>query len=103
MDGLDIGFLHDVAKHLNTQPPWSDLPVILLANVEQPAVLEEVWSIFGNVTLLQRPLRRASLISAARTSLRARRRQYQVRDLLHSTEEAEAEAEAAASADRTAQ
>lgn len=47
----------------------------------------------GNVTLLHRPLRRASLLSAVQSALRARSRQYQVRDLLAETEQAREEAE----------
>jgi signal transduction histidine kinase len=34
----------------------------------------------GNVTVLERPTRVAALVSAARTAMRARRRQYQLRD-----------------------
>ena len=50
----------------------------------------------GNVTLLERPLRLATLISTVRTSLRARQRQYQIRSHLIEQERARAElAEAA--------
>lgn len=36
----------------------------------------------GNVTLLERPLRMATLVSAIRTALRARRRQYEIADYI---------------------
>ena len=36
----------------------------------------------GNVTLLERPTRVAALVSAVRTALRARQRQYQIREHL---------------------
>jgi signal transduction histidine kinase/ActR/RegA family two-component response regulator len=36
----------------------------------------------GNVTVLERPIHRATLISAVHSALRARERQYEVRDLL---------------------
>jgi PAS domain S-box-containing protein len=36
----------------------------------------------GNVTLLERPLRKLTLISAARTALRARARQFEIRDYI---------------------
>jgi two-component sensor histidine kinase len=47
----------------------------------------------GNVTVLQRPLRLSYLLSAVEAGLRARRRQYQVRDLLEQTERARIQAE----------
>ncbi len=70
---------------LARQEPWSDFPfVILLAKVIglQPdgarARLEEL----GNIILLERPLNAQTLRSAASSALRARRRQYQARDVL---------------------
>jgi PAS domain S-box-containing protein len=44
----------------------------------------------GNVTLLERPIRTVALISTLQTAIRARRRQYQVRD--HLTQRARAQA-----------
>jgi two-component system CheB/CheR fusion protein len=38
--------------------------------------------VLGNVTVLERPTRVAALVSAARTALRSRQRQYQIRDHL---------------------
>ncbi len=93
IDGLQASDLERIGTYLHAQPPWSDLPVILLANTEASALLEEVMPLLGNVTLLQRPLRRSSLLSAVQSALRARRRQYQVRDLLAETERARMEAE----------
>jgi signal transduction histidine kinase len=43
----------------------------------------------GNVTLLERPLRAATLVSAVRSALMARRRQYEIRDHLRQRELAE--------------
>ncbi len=69
--------LHDV---LATQPPWSDLPVLVLTRpgADSAEVGEAIRSL-GNVTLLERPLRMATLLSAIQTALRARNRQYQIR------------------------
>lgn len=50
----------------------------------------------STVTLLERPLRIVTLVSAIKTALRARRRQYQVRDLLQQREAIMAELEARA-------
>ena len=69
--------------YLRAQPPWSDLPILLLtrhgADSEQAS---EAVRMLGNVTLLERPVRVATLLSAVRTALRARERQYQIRQHL---------------------
>jgi signal transduction histidine kinase len=70
-----------VGEYIAAQPTWSDIPVLLLtrsgadSEVVQRAVAE-----LGNVTLLERPVRTSALLSATRSALRARQRQYQVRD-----------------------
>ena len=46
--------------------------------------------LLGNVTILERPVRVTTLISALRTAIRARRRQYEVRDHLIDLTHAEA-------------
>jgi signal transduction histidine kinase len=71
---------------LESQPPWSDIPVILLTSGYDPGS-PTFFSIktLGNssaITILERPLRVVTLVSAIKASLRARGRQYQVRDLL---------------------
>ncbi len=71
------------------QPRWSDLPVLVLtrsgANSQQ---VGEAIEQLGNVTVLERPLRLAALVSAVRTALRARQRQYQIRTHLDELEAA---------------
>jgi signal transduction histidine kinase len=78
-----------LAAVLNAQPPWSDLPVLLLtrsgANSE---TARNAVRTLGNVTLLERPVRIATLVSAVRTALRARQRQYQIRGHLDERERA---------------
>jgi signal transduction histidine kinase/ActR/RegA family two-component response regulator len=80
------------------QPPWSDLPVLLVTRhgADSPAARDAVLH-FGNVTLLERPLRIATLLSAVQTAIRARTRQYQIRGHL---EERERATEALRAADR---
>jgi PAS domain S-box-containing protein len=58
---------------------------------------------FGNASILERPTRVASLVSAARSALRARRRQYQIRDHLLQRERDISQAKQAAEALRSAQ
>jgi signal transduction histidine kinase/ActR/RegA family two-component response regulator len=71
-----------VSAYLEQQPVWSDLPILLLAkqgadSLEAQRAIEKL----GNVTLLERPVRTMALISAARSALRARDRQYEMRAL----------------------
>lgn len=74
---------------LAAQPAWSDVPVILLADALTQAKAR-VFNELGtrtDVTLIDRPVRIKSLVSAARSALRARRRQYQIRDLMAELQE----------------
>ena len=78
--------LSKLLDSLRQQPPWSDVPVIILTapgGGDRASV--QVLKLFGptaNVTLLERPLRSVTLIAAVRVALRARNRQLQVRDLI---------------------
>jgi signal transduction histidine kinase/ActR/RegA family two-component response regulator len=72
---------------LRAQPPWSDLPVLVLAAPgADSAAVALAMDRLGNVTVLERPLRIAALVSAVRTALRARQRQYQLREHLYQRE-----------------
>ena len=65
------------------QPAWSDFPLLVLTEegADSARVLRTL-EMLGNVTLLERPVRVPALVSAVRSALRARRRQYQIRDYL---------------------
>ena len=82
---------------LEAQPSWSDVPVIVLtAEGELSRIIAEGISAIaarGNVTLLERPVRVATLVTALRSALRARERQYEVRDSLRELEVAREAAE----------
>ncbi|NNG22498.1 ATP-binding protein [Telluria aromaticivorans] len=82
LHGIDLAPLH---AWLARQEPWSDFPfVILLAKaigLPQESARGRVEEL-GNIILLERPLNAQTLRSAANSALRARRRQYQARDLL---------------------
>ena len=82
LNGVDIAPLF---AWLARQEPWSDFPfVILLAKllgVPQDGARARLDQL-GNIILLERPLNAQTLRSAATSALRARRRQYQARDLL---------------------
>jgi signal transduction histidine kinase len=67
-------------SYLEQQPAWSDLPVLVLTKHGSDSLeAQRAFEQLGNVTLLERPVRTMALISAARSALRARDRQYQVR------------------------
>ena len=84
-EALASGGAEALLSALDAQEAWSDLPVLLLTLPDTrrgpqihpaAAILER-----ANVTLLQRPLPVQLLLSAVRSAVRARRRQYQMRDL----------------------
>ena len=77
---LSTAHTNALARLLSRQPPWSDLPLLVLARPgADSAELGDAVRSLGNVTLLERPLRVATLMSAMRTAIRARERQYQIR------------------------
>ncbi len=68
---------------LAQQPPWSDMPVLIVARPgADSSEVGEALRWLGNVTLLERPLRLATLLSALQSGIRARERQYQIRSHL---------------------
>jgi signal transduction histidine kinase len=77
---LSITLQAPLSDWLSRQPPWSDLPVLILTRpgADSPEAAE-AWRTLGNVTLLERPTRVTTLLSAAQTAIRARSRQYQIR------------------------
>jgi signal transduction histidine kinase len=86
-----------LAASLARQPAWSDFPLVILTAegdspdraLGTPQDLEQL----GNITLLERPVRVMTLISAVASALRARRRQYEIRDQLARLRRSEAERE----------
>ncbi|HUQ09218.1 MAG TPA: ATP-binding protein [Steroidobacteraceae bacterium] len=86
LDAAGARRLHDF---LSQQPSWSDLPVMLLIGQgSDTATMRAMSRTIGNVTLLERPMRVAALLSAVEFALRARRRQYEGRAQLLALERA---------------
>jgi signal transduction histidine kinase len=81
-----------LAALVAAQEAWSDLPVLLFtgagASVQTPGPSAAVLERLGNVTLLERPLRQMTMVSAVRAALRARERQYQARTMMAAQAEA---------------
>lgn len=66
---------------LGEQPEWSDVPVLVLTaerDASPPAA--RVLAALSNVTVLDRPTSPRAMVSAVQSALRARRRQFQIRD-----------------------
>jgi signal transduction histidine kinase/CheY-like chemotaxis protein len=64
--------LGDILDH---QPPWSDVPLILLTGLSSRPFGRDL----GNVTMLERPITPTTLVAAIRAAIRGRGRQYQAR------------------------
>ena len=70
---------------LKAQPPWSELPLIILTSGDESrraGLLDLAAAAAGTVTLLERPISTLTLTRSVQVALRSRRRQYQVRDLV---------------------
>lgn len=79
-----------IASFLTDQPSWSDLPIVVVTSggdVTQASLRAiKDFGETGNLTLLERPFRAITLISALQVAIRARHRQYQVRDMMNNLE-----------------
>ena len=80
-----------VMECILVQPVWSDLPLILLSSSgsSESTTLAAIVPALGNVSVVERPVRMSTLVSLIRSSLRARGRQYQVREHLAQQENAQ--------------
>jgi signal transduction histidine kinase/DNA-binding response OmpR family regulator len=87
-EGID-----ELLKTLDKQPSWSDLPVVMMMRQgDQSPVATSVLRSLRNVTLLERPATTRSVVSAVQAALRARERQYQIRDQFESIRKGEVRA-----------
>jgi signal transduction histidine kinase/CheY-like chemotaxis protein len=96
-EALDEPGFPGLVAQLQQQATWSDVPVLLFCGGSGGITARGVHSIdtLQNVTLLERPIRVAAVLSTVRAALRGRSRQYEVRDLLVVLHTARGEAESA--------
>jgi len=81
-EALSPEVLNPLSRFVKQQPGWSDLPIVVLSNRRlEPSEIRGGHTELGNVTLLERPLQSISLVSAASSALRARGRQYEMREI----------------------
>ena len=75
--------VNDIAHFLASQPPWSDLPFVVLTSSGRanPGTVKKAQelAVLGNITFLERPARPDTVRSSMRAALRARLRQYEMR------------------------
>jgi len=92
--GADTAPLFDWVQ---TQPPWSDFPfIVLTTRQDNPRSRRRTLDLIDklrNVTLQERPIQTVTLVSTAKSALRARLRQYEAANYLAEREQAAARLE----------
>jgi PAS domain S-box-containing protein len=90
---LDDALIQEFASAVQNQPAWSDAPLIVLTRsrtVATSKLMAHMRQPLGPTTLLERPVRPETLVSTVQTVLRARQRQFQIRDALEQLQASEA-------------
>lgn len=85
-----------LTKRLKQQPPWSDIPIIILSNSRGRIGPAQRWTLLrdlGNTTVLERPLHGQSLLIALRSAIRSRDWQYVVRQQMQRMDETRSDLE----------
>ena len=82
-EALAEGAYRDLTAVLAQQPPWSEPPILLLSErgADSPVITEALENL-GNVTVVERPTRVPTLVSAVHSAVRSRNRQYQIRSYI---------------------
>jgi signal transduction histidine kinase len=93
-EALSASDVAPLAAWVQDQPAWSDFPFVLLTErgggLERNPAASRLTATLGNVIFLERPFHPTSLISVARTALRARKRQYDARQRIEDIRQGEA-------------
>jgi PAS domain S-box-containing protein len=83
VEALDDQARESLVSMIRHQEPWSDIPIVVLAFGDRDTERHgDVLSHLGNVIVLDRPLRVRALTTTVAAALRARARQYEVREHL---------------------
>ena len=96
--------VHLLKQALAAQPSWSDVPFILLAaartshRASTEASRAAMFDLAIHNIVLERPLSKASLVSAVASAMRSRQRQFEMRDRLAELAESEGRLRLATSA-----
>jgi len=83
-EALSTETVRVLGEWMRNQPAWSDPPILILTGngreTSRTSRLELERLPLGSPVLLERPIRTATLLSSVRAALRARQRQYEIRD-----------------------
>ena len=83
-EALTPAFVEHLGQLLSKQPAWSDLPILILTGTGRETFQSNRFAnerrVLGSPILLERPIRTATLVSSVQAALRARARQYEIRD-----------------------
>jgi signal transduction histidine kinase len=93
-DVLRSADLSGMSDWIQSQPSWSDFPFLILTqrggSVERNPLAQRLSQTLGNVGFLERPFHPTTLVSAVRTALRGRSRQYEARERIEEIKRGEA-------------
>jgi signal transduction histidine kinase len=82
-EALSVEGLEAITRFLASQPPWSDIPIVVLTHSGRASLASmrraRELEVLGNITFLERPARPDTVRSSMRAALRARLRQYEMR------------------------
>lgn len=96
-EALTPAGLQDLKVWLAEQPPWSDMPFVVLTFSGRPTRQSHrrasQLQVLGNVTFLERPVRPDTALSSVQSALRARMRQYEIRSRQEALMQANADLE----------
>ena len=83
-EALVPALLQNLSRLIKAQPSWSDLPILVMTGSGRETAhsyrLHDERLTVGSPVLLERPVRTVTLISSVQAALRARARQYEIRD-----------------------
>jgi signal transduction histidine kinase len=86
-EALRTADIAPLARWLGQQPPWSDIPLLILtrqgAGSERNPAAARLAEALGNVAFVERPFHPTTFVSVVRTAMRSRQRQYEARALLN--------------------
>jgi len=94
-EALNDEIIEQLGTSVAAQPAWSDFPIIVLtsggASTPSTEMMVRSRAPMGNITLIERPVRPATLISSVLTAICSRMRQFEIRDYLEERKHAEEE------------
>jgi signal transduction histidine kinase/CheY-like chemotaxis protein len=85
-EALTSAAMRCLSDALAKQPAWADVPLLIFTSKPSAELVVRSFEQLGdraNVMLIERPIRVKTMISTISAALRARRRQYEVRDLVN--------------------